>query len=122
MNLTTDPLKTSDLVIAGATLLGPILAVQAQKWVERLRQKQNRHMWIFSTECAEMSDAGNEPLAIDCHTRLVNAENYLIQHAQRSVLPPQGWIFCSQTIGTSFDMGARCITALEQRCQVTPTG
>lgn len=34
-------------VIALATLLGPVLAVQAQKWVERAREKKNRKEWVF---------------------------------------------------------------------------
>jgi Family of unknown function (DUF6680) len=32
-----------------ATLLGPILAVQAQKWVERFRERQGRKIWVFQT-------------------------------------------------------------------------
>jgi len=32
-------LKAPDWVLAASTVLGPILAVQAQKWVERLREK-----------------------------------------------------------------------------------
>jgi hypothetical protein len=35
-----DVLKLSDLVIAGCTLIGPVLAVQAQKWVERFRDNR----------------------------------------------------------------------------------
>ncbi len=32
-----------------ATLLGPILAVQAQKWIERSRDSKNRKSWILHT-------------------------------------------------------------------------
>jgi hypothetical protein len=39
----------SDVVIATCTLLGPVLAVQAQKWVERFREKQQRRLTIFRT-------------------------------------------------------------------------
>ena len=38
----------SDVVIATCTLLGPVLAVQAQKWVERFREKQQRRLTIIS--------------------------------------------------------------------------
>jgi hypothetical protein len=38
-----------DWVIVFATLAGPILAVQAQKWVEGFREKRQRKMWVFST-------------------------------------------------------------------------
>lgn len=42
-------LKTSDYVIAACTLLGPILAVQAQKWLEGFREKRDRRLTIFRT-------------------------------------------------------------------------
>lgn len=42
-------MTASDWAIVFATLLGPILAVQAQKFVERSREKQNRRLWIFRT-------------------------------------------------------------------------
>jgi hypothetical protein len=44
MSLTTD-----GTVIAFATLLGPVAAVQAQKWVERARDHANQRMFIFTT-------------------------------------------------------------------------
>ena len=42
-------LRLSDWVIAGCTLLGPVLAVQAQKWVEGFREKKARRLTIFRT-------------------------------------------------------------------------
>lgn len=42
-------LETKDWVMVGATIAGPILAVQAQKWVERARASAQRRDWIFST-------------------------------------------------------------------------
>ena len=44
-----EALRLSDLVIAGCTLLGPVLAVQAQKWVEGFREKEARRLTIFRT-------------------------------------------------------------------------
>lgn len=38
-----------------ATVLGPILAVQAQKWVERARERQSRQDWVFQTLMATRS-------------------------------------------------------------------
>ena len=38
-----------DLAIVCATILGPILAVQAQKWIERWRDRQARKLWVFQT-------------------------------------------------------------------------
>ncbi|WP_146604248.1 DUF6680 family protein [Cupriavidus phytorum] len=37
----------NDWLIIGATLTGPILAVQAQKWVERSREARGRKLHIF---------------------------------------------------------------------------
>ncbi|HXG53702.1 MAG TPA: DUF6680 family protein [candidate division Zixibacteria bacterium] len=37
------------VAIVVATLLGPILAVQAQKAVERARERHNRKAWVFHT-------------------------------------------------------------------------
>jgi len=39
-----EALRLSDWVIAGCTLLGPVLAVQAQKWVEGFREKKARRL------------------------------------------------------------------------------
>ncbi len=40
-------LKASDLIIAAATLFGPIAAIQVQKFVERSRDRQNSKARIF---------------------------------------------------------------------------
>jgi hypothetical protein len=42
-------LDLKDWSIIGATILGPILAVQAQKWVEIIRERRGRKLWIFHT-------------------------------------------------------------------------
>jgi hypothetical protein len=41
-------LKAADWAIVFATLIGPILAVQAQKWVEALRERRNQKHWVFT--------------------------------------------------------------------------
>lgn len=38
----------SDGAIVMATVVGPVLAVQAQKWVERTRERRSRKDWIFN--------------------------------------------------------------------------
>lgn len=40
-------MTTSDWVMVGAVLCGPILAVQAQKWLEILRENKNRRLYTF---------------------------------------------------------------------------
>jgi hypothetical protein len=42
-------LKPSDWVLAFAALTGPVLAVQAQKWVERWRERAGRKQLVFQT-------------------------------------------------------------------------
>jgi len=39
----------SDTLLIFATFCGPIVAVQAQKWIERAREQRNRRLWIFQT-------------------------------------------------------------------------
>ena len=40
---------SSDWVLVFATLMGPVFAVQAQKWVERARERGNTKRWITYT-------------------------------------------------------------------------
>lgn len=42
-------MNISDWVLVAATIAGPILAVQAQKWVERATESRRRRRWIFDT-------------------------------------------------------------------------
>ncbi|MEO4029019.1 DUF6680 family protein [Chromobacterium vaccinii] len=39
----------SDYWMLIATLAGPVLAVQAQKWIERAKEQANRRDWVFTT-------------------------------------------------------------------------
>lgn len=59
-------IRLSDFVIACATLAGPILAVQAQKWLERDRAVKERRRQIFrilmSTRATPLSPAHVEAL------------------------------------------------------------
>ena len=41
-------METKDWIIALATLLGPILAVQAQKWIEGVREQRTRKLRVFT--------------------------------------------------------------------------
>ena len=40
-------LELRDWLVIGATIAGPILAVQAQKWLERFREHKGRKLWLF---------------------------------------------------------------------------
>lgn len=48
--------ETRDWMTVAATVAGPILAVQAQKWVERARASAQRRDWIFGTLMATRQD------------------------------------------------------------------
>lgn len=41
-------IEAKDWIIVVATLMGPILAVQAQKWIESIREKQGRKIRVFT--------------------------------------------------------------------------
>lgn len=60
--------KAGDLAIVVATLLGPVLAVQAQKWIERARDRQQRRIWIFRTLMATRATSLAPP-----HVEAINA-------------------------------------------------
>jgi hypothetical protein len=65
----TKGMNTSDWAIICATLLGPVLAVQAQKWVERATESRRRRKWIFETimsnvkSCRESATQGVHPVS-----------------------------------------------------------
>ncbi|WP_347880185.1 DUF6680 family protein [Burkholderia sp. BCC1644] len=61
-------LGLTEYVMAGATLLGPVLAVQAQKWVERTREATNRKQMVFTTLMATRQSR----VSID-HVRALNS-------------------------------------------------
>ncbi|WP_426801942.1 DUF6680 family protein [Xanthomonas campestris] len=42
-------MKLTDILIILATSLGPVLAVQAQKFVEIIRERRQRKLWVFHT-------------------------------------------------------------------------
>jgi hypothetical protein len=52
-------MQTSDWVLAASTLLGPILAVQAQKYLDSIRQRGIHKDWIFHTLMAHRSARTN---------------------------------------------------------------
>ena len=41
-------METKDWIVVFATLLGPILAVQAQKWIEGVREQKDRKVRVFT--------------------------------------------------------------------------
>ena len=62
MNLET--IKPSDWAIIAATLMGPILAVQIQKWLEQWRVLRDRKFWVFRSLMATRAATLN-PLHVE---------------------------------------------------------
>ncbi|ENE2745365.1 hypothetical protein ABNE89_004102 [Yersinia enterocolitica] len=60
-------LQHKDIIMAAAVILGPILAVQAQKWLEHFREKKKRRIEIFRT----LMTTRAEPLHRD-HVQALN--------------------------------------------------
>lgn len=58
---TKESMEPKDWIVIGATIMGPILAVQAQKALETIRERQNRKMNLFTqlmaTRAARLSAA-----------------------------------------------------------------
>lgn len=62
-------MTSAEWVIAFATLAGPILAVQAQKWLERSRARDDKKGWVFSQLMANRTISAR--LSAD-HVRALN--------------------------------------------------
>ncbi|MCR6658619.1 MAG: hypothetical protein NVV72_04475 [Asticcacaulis sp.] len=42
-------INTTNILIILATLVSPLIAVQVQKWIERIREGRQKKLWIFHT-------------------------------------------------------------------------
>lgn len=97
-------LRLADFAIIFATLAGPVLAVQAQKWIERGREAQTRRMVIFrtlmATRMANLSGAHVEALnAIPIefygqrrsHKEVVTAWKDYLDHLNHEGMAPEVW-------------------------------
>lgn len=96
--------KAGDLAIVIATLLGPVLAVQAQKWIERGRARQQRRVTVFrvlmTTRAALLSPAHVEALNIvpiefyskrRAFTQVIDAWKEYIDYLYRDQEDPKRW-------------------------------
>ena|ERR1700761_5734385 len=54
-------MSLSDWLLITATFLGPVAAVQAQKWVERARERRSRKLGIFQTLMATRAVRAGSP-------------------------------------------------------------
>jgi hypothetical protein len=98
-------LKVNDLAIVFATLIGPVLAVQAQKWIERGRERHQRRVTTFrvlmTTRAAILSPAHVEALnavPIEFYSKkaalraVVNAWKTYIDHLYKEIIDNRAWV------------------------------
>ncbi|MFH1830813.1 MAG: DUF6680 family protein [Pseudomonadota bacterium] len=67
-------MSIADWLIITAVILGPILAVQAQKILETMREKNNRRLWVFKTLMATRGQPLN-PLHVEA-LNMIDIEFY----------------------------------------------
>lgn len=97
-------LKLGDMAIVCATFLGPIAAVQAQKWIERGRERRNRRVTIFrvlmTTRATTLSPAHVEALNVvpiefygkeAAFVDVVDAWKTYIDYLYRDNVEPKAW-------------------------------
>ena len=105
-------MTASDWAIVCATLLGPVLAVQAQKWVERATESRRRRRWIFDTVMANratrLADENVKALnLIDLEFR----RRRIPSSRDRAVIEAWHELFGELTQGHFFDVHVdRCFT------------
>jgi hypothetical protein len=96
--------KLGDIAIVIATLAGPVLAVQAQKWIERSRETKQRRIWIFrtlmATRAASLSPAHVEALnavPIEFYgnsghlKEIVDSWKAYLDYLSQQSIPPEVW-------------------------------
>jgi hypothetical protein len=85
----------SEWIMVAAIVAGPILAVQAQKWLETVRDKKNRRLWVFkrlmTTRGATASPGHVEALnAIDLEFAGWGKKNRAVRQRWRAYLDQLG--------------------------------
>ncbi|WP_363347918.1 DUF6680 family protein [Methylocystis echinoides] len=90
-----ESMNTSDWVTAASTLVGPILAVQAQKWVERISEKKRSRYQLFSTL---MNTRGTQ-LAAE-HVSALNSIDLLFASDKQVI---SAWRLYYQQLTTPYD-------------------
>ncbi len=92
--------RFGDIAIVFATLLGPVLAVQAQKWIERARERTQRRITIFrtlmATRVASLSPAHVEalnavPIDFYRNRKIVDSWKEYLDHLSQPQLTPELW-------------------------------
>lgn len=54
-------MKYTEIIMVAAVLLGPIIAVQLQKYLERIREKRNRQLEVYRTLMSYRGDMASKP-------------------------------------------------------------
>jgi hypothetical protein len=98
-------LKLADLAVVFATLAGPILALQAQRWLDKRREVNSRKMSLFrtlmATRVSRLSPEHVEALnatAIDFYGEseelraITGAWRLYMEHLNRTTMPFEQWL------------------------------
>ena len=106
--------------IVFATLLGPVLAVQAQKWIERARERKQRKIGIFrtlmATRAAFLSPAHVKalnavPIEFYGNKKIVDSWKEYLDYLSKQGVPPDVWaqrrfdLFVDLLHSTAADLG-----------------
>ena len=93
-------IRFSDLTLATCTLLGPVLAVQAQKWVERFREKRTRRLVTFRTlmttratvlNPAHVEALNSVPIDFYKNRPVMDAWEEYLRHLSAREIPVEVW-------------------------------
>lgn len=89
------------------------LAGRAGGWFKGVREIMLRTQL---DNCENFKMAGNVGLYKTCNTRTLNAHDYLLERANNSKLPFEGWSLCANEIQYDFPTGGQCLAAVELLC------
>lgn len=92
--------RIGEICIVIATFLGPVAAVQAQKWIERARDYRQRQIWIFrtlmTTRAAPLSPAHVEalnavPIEFYQNQKIIDAWKEYLDYLSTPGVAPDVW-------------------------------
>jgi hypothetical protein len=107
-------MNISDWLLIAATVAGPILAVQAQKWVERATENRRRRLWIFETIMANRATR-----LADENIRALNQIDLVFRRQRdRAVISAWRSLFgeLTQGLGNAANPDGAIVNAWNNRC------
>jgi len=104
--------------IVCATILGPVIAVQTQKFIERASEKRNRRLWIFNALMANRATRLNDDYVKALNLiDLVFLPRWFSKRKDRNVINAWRGLFGELNHGLDgTDRSNQAISAWHQRC------